>query len=151
MVAAFFSVIEPSSFAVTRKHHSIDVVSGSVESNVGEDHTHVQNPTPNATKTGNEVRQPEKEDAEAEDAREEANRQEEMTQHPGWLLIVAGLLIAGVGVVWLITPSIPWLGKLPGDISVEQENFKFYFPIVTCIVISLLLTGILWLVRFLSK
>ena len=77
--------------------------------------------------------------------------QEEMTQHPGWFLIVAGLAIAGVGVVWLIGPSIPWLGKLPGDISVERENFRFYFPVVTCIVISLLLTGILWLIQFFSR
>jgi len=41
-----------------------------------------------------------------------------MTQHPGWLLIVAGLVIAGIGVVWLFAPSNPWFGKLPGDIAV---------------------------------
>ncbi len=74
-----------------------------------------------------------------------------MTQHPGWFLIVAGLIIAGIGVIWVLAPSIPWLGKLPGDISVERENFKFYFPLVTCIVISLVLTGIMWLVRYFSK
>ncbi len=74
-----------------------------------------------------------------------------MTQHPGWLLIVAGLLIAGVGAVWLVAPTLPWLGKLPGDIAFERGNLRFYFPIVTCIVISVLLTGILWLVRFVSK
>ncbi len=82
---------------------------------------------------------------------EDQNRQKEMIQHPGWLLVVAGLIAVGVGVVWLLAPSIPWLGKLPGDISVERENFRFYFPVVTCIVISLVLTGIMWLVRFLSK
>ena len=54
-----------------------------------------------------------------------------MTQHPGWLLVVAGLIIFGIGVVWLLAPSIPWLGKLPGDISVERENLRFYFPVVT--------------------
>jgi hypothetical protein len=42
-----------------------------------------------------------------------------MMQHPGWLLINVGLIIVGIGVVWLIAPSIPWLGKMPGDISVE--------------------------------
>lgn len=74
-----------------------------------------------------------------------------MAQHPGWFLIAAGFVIAGVGVIWLIAPSIPWLGKLPGDIAVERENFKFYFPIVTCILLSVLLTVIMWLVRFFSK
>ena len=74
-----------------------------------------------------------------------------MTQHPGWFLIVAGLVIAGIGVIWLIGLSIPWLGKLPGDIAIERENFKFYFPIMTCILLSLLLTGIMWVVRYLSR
>ena len=74
-----------------------------------------------------------------------------MTQHPAWLLIVAGLIIAGIGAVWLLAPSIPWLGKLPGDIRIERENFRFYFPVVTCIVISVVLTGIMWLVRCFSK
>ena len=72
-------------------------------------------------------------------------------QHPGWLLINVGLIIAGIGAVWLLAPHIPWLGKLPGDIVVEQENFRFYFPVVTCIVISVVLTGIMWLVRFFSR
>ena len=72
-------------------------------------------------------------------------------QHPGWLLILVGLLIVAIGVVWLLAPSIPWLGRLPGDIVVEGQNSRFYFPIVTCIVISVVLTGIMWLVRFLSK
>ena len=74
-----------------------------------------------------------------------------MTQHPAWLLIIVGVLIIGIGVVWLLSSAIPWLGKLPGDIVIERENFRFYFPIVTCIVISLLLTGIMWLIRFFSK
>ena len=72
-------------------------------------------------------------------------------QHPGWILIIVGLIIVGIGVVWLVAPSIPWLGKLPGDIAVERGNFRFYFPVVTCIVISVVLSGIVWLVRFLSR
>ena len=72
-------------------------------------------------------------------------------QHSGWVLIVLGLLIVGIGVVWLLVPSIPWLGRLPGDISVDRENFRVYFPVVTCILISGLLTGLVWLIRFLSR
>ena len=66
-------------------------------------------------------------------------------------MIIVGLIIAGIGVVWLIAPSIPWLGRLPGDVAIEQENFRFYFPIVTCILISVVLTGIVWLVRSFSR
>lgn len=72
-------------------------------------------------------------------------------QHPAWNLIVVGILIVVIGFVWLVAPSIPWLGKLPGDIVIERENFRFYFPVVTCILLSFLLTGIMWIVRFFSK
>ena len=72
-------------------------------------------------------------------------------QHPAWLLILVGLAIAVVGAVWLFAPSIPWLGKLPGDIAVERGNLRINFPIVTCVVISLLLTGAMWLIRFFSR
>ena len=72
-------------------------------------------------------------------------------QHPGWALIVVGVLIAMIGLVWLIAPSIPWLGKLPGDIMIERGNCRFYFPLATCVLLSLLLTGIMWIVRHLSR
>ena len=72
-------------------------------------------------------------------------------QHPAWTLVVIGLVIAGIGAVWLLAPYIPWLGRLPGDIAVEGKGFRFYFPVVTCIVVSLLLTGILWLVPSFSR
>ena len=72
-------------------------------------------------------------------------------QHPAWTLVILGLVIAGIGAVWLLGPHIPWLGRLPGDIAVERSHFRFYFPVVTCIILSLLLTGILWLVRFFQK
>ena len=72
-------------------------------------------------------------------------------QSPAWMLIGLGLLICGIGIVWLLAPSIPWLGHLPGDIKIERENFRFYFPLATCILLSLVLTGIVWLVRWISK
>jgi hypothetical protein len=65
----------------------------------------------------------------------------------GWLLLVLGLVLAGVGLVWILAPSIPWLGRLPGDIRIERENFHFSFPIVTCLLLSLVLTLVVWLVR----
>jgi hypothetical protein len=72
-----------------------------------------------------------------------------MSDHAGfgWMLLVLGLIIAGVGVVWILAPSIPWLGRLPGDTRIEQENFRFYFPLVTCLLLSLALSLVVWLVR----
>lgn len=72
-------------------------------------------------------------------------------RHPGWILVIIGLVVAGIGLVWLFAPSIPLLGKLPGDIRIERESFRFYFPLTTCILLSLLLTGVMWLVRHFSQ
>lgn len=71
-------------------------------------------------------------------------------QHPAWILILVGLVTIAIGAAWLLAPSISWFGKLPGDIRIEDENVTFYFPVVTCIVISLLLTAIIWLARYFS-
>ena len=71
--------------------------------------------------------------------------------HPAWTLIIVGLLIAAIGLVWMLSPSIPWLGRLPGDIVIERENFRFYFPLTTCAMLSLLLTGIVSVVRHFSR
>ena len=55
------------------------------------------------------------------------------------MMIFAGVLFA-VGLLLVFGARIPWLGRLPGDIVIERENFRFYFPIVTSIVISIILT-----------
>jgi hypothetical protein len=65
----------------------------------------------------------------------------------GKSLILIGLVIALIGVVLNFAGRIPWLGRLPGDIYLKRENFTFYFPLATSIVISLLLSFILWLFR----
>jgi len=65
----------------------------------------------------------------------------------GRFLIVIGLLLVGVGVALLLAPNMPWLGKLPGDFSFQRGRFSFYFPLGTCILISLVLTLILYLLR----
>lgn len=63
-------------------------------------------------------------------------------------LLVLGLVIAGIGVIWILAPSIPWVGRLPGDIRIERENFRFYFPLVTCLLLSAVLSLAVWLVRW---
>jgi DUF2905 family protein len=61
-------------------------------------------------------------------------------------LIVIGLVLVLVGVLWPVIGKLG-LGRLPGDIYVEQRNFSFYFPIVTSLLISVVLSVILWLVN----
>ncbi len=65
----------------------------------------------------------------------------------GKWLIILGLLIAACGVIIALAGKIPWLGKLPGDIYIKRENFSFYFPLATCILISAIISFILWLLR----
>ncbi len=67
--------------------------------------------------------------------------------HPAWGLVAIGVAIAAIGLIWLIMPAVPWLGKMPGDIAVERGNFRFFFPLTTCLLLSGLLTAVLWLVR----
>lgn len=60
------------------------------------------------------------------------------------LLIIIGAVLMAVGLLWYFFPDmLSWFGRLPGDIRIEGENGSFYFPIVTMIVISLLLTIVL--------
>mgnify|MGYP003870150407 FL=1 len=61
-------------------------------------------------------------------------------------LIVIGLVIAAIGLAWPWLRRLPF-GRLPGDIHVVREGFSFHFPIVTCIVISIVVSVIFWLFR----
>ena len=62
-------------------------------------------------------------------------------------LIIMGLILLTVGIIVTLAPRIPWIGKLPGDIYLKRENFSIYFPLGTCILLSALLSLILWLFR----
>jgi hypothetical protein len=63
----------------------------------------------------------------------------------GRLLIVAGLVLLIAGVVITVGGRFFGLGRLPGDIVVRRNNFTFYFPIVTSILLSIILTLVMWL------
>jgi Protein of unknown function (DUF2905) len=58
----------------------------------------------------------------------------------GKLLIVFGVVMIVVGGIFLLGGKVPWLGRLPGDIRIERGNWSLYFPIVTSLVISIILT-----------
>ena len=65
----------------------------------------------------------------------------------GRLLIVAGLVLVGLGVLLSLGGKIPGLGRLPGDILIVRGSFRIYIPLATSILLSLVLTGVLWLLR----
>ena len=58
----------------------------------------------------------------------------------GRMLMIAGGVLVVVGALLSLGGRVPWLGRLPGDIVIERENFRFYFPIATSIVISIILS-----------
>jgi Protein of unknown function (DUF2905) len=65
----------------------------------------------------------------------------------GKILVVAGLFIAVVGALLWSGFGKGWLGRLPGDINYSRDNFSFHFPIVTCLVLSVVLTWLFWLFK----
>ena len=62
------------------------------------------------------------------------------------VLIIVGLVLVLAGLAWPWLSKLPW-GRLPGDIHIVREGFSFHFPIVTCIVVSVLLSILLWILR----
>ncbi len=65
----------------------------------------------------------------------------------GRTLIFLGLALAAVGALLTIAPRIPWLGRLPGDVSYESERVRVYVPLGTSVLLSLVLSLVLYLLR----
>ena len=63
----------------------------------------------------------------------------------GKIIIFIGLLLVVIGFIFVLGSKLSFIGKLPGDIAVERKNYSFYFPVTTCIIISIILSFILWL------
>jgi hypothetical protein len=68
-------------------------------------------------------------------------------QQIGKLILAAGVVFLVVGALFMLAGKIPWIGKLPGDITIHRKNFTFYFPLVTSVLISVLLTFLFWIFR----
>jgi hypothetical protein len=75
----------------------------------------------------------------------------------GKTLIVVGAVIAGIGLLFLLAiragfgDAFGWIGRLPGDIFIKRDNFTFYFPVATSIIVSIVLTLLLLLVSLFTK
>jgi hypothetical protein len=65
----------------------------------------------------------------------------------GKILMVCGGMILVVGVLLTLSGKIPWLGRLPGDIIIQRDNFSFYFPLTTCLLLSVVLSLVVALLR----
>ncbi len=66
----------------------------------------------------------------------------------GRSLIILGLFLAAAGLLISFAPKLPtWLGRLPGDIHIKRANFSFHFPLMTCLIISAVISFIMWLFR----
>jgi hypothetical protein len=65
----------------------------------------------------------------------------------GKVLIVLGGMMLVVGVLLTLSGKIPWLGRLPGDIVIQRDNFSFYFPLTTCLLLSVLVSLIFAILR----
>ncbi len=73
-----------------------------------------------------------------------------MIEFFGKILIFFGLILILLGLIFSFAGKIPYLGRLPGDILIKKENFTFYFPLGTCILISVILSVVFYLIsRFL--
>ena len=70
-----------------------------------------------------------------------------MSDDLGKALIIIGLLLVGVGLLATFGVKFSFLGRLPGDIRIERENFTFFFPLGTCLLISLLFSLLFWLFK----
>jgi hypothetical protein len=66
-------------------------------------------------------------------------------------LVVAGLLLVAAGIFWQVVGKQLPLGRLPGDVVIEGNHFRFFFPVVTCILVSVVLTLVSLLWRYLGR
>ncbi len=62
------------------------------------------------------------------------------------VIIILGIVLIIVGLIMLFIQKVPFLGKLPGDIIIKKENFTFYFPLATSVIISIIVSLILYLI-----
>ncbi len=65
----------------------------------------------------------------------------------GKTLIIIGTVIVLLGLLLSFAGKIPWLGRLPGDIYIKRDNFTFYFPLATSIILSIIISLVFWILK----
>jgi magnesium-transporting ATPase (P-type) len=74
-----------------------------------------------------------------------------MNGNAGKWVIIAGFIIVAIGVIiYFFHNKLHWIGNLPGDIKIERENFRFYFPLTTMLLVSLLINVVIRIVKWLN-
>ncbi|HEX8376903.1 MAG TPA: DUF2905 domain-containing protein [Pedobacter sp.] len=74
-----------------------------------------------------------------------------MNGNAGKWVIIAGFIIVAIGVIiYFFHTKLHWIGNLPGDIKIERENFRFYFPLTTMLLVSLLINVVIRIVKWLN-
>ena len=71
-----------------------------------------------------------------------------MNQDTGKYIVIVGAAIVVIGIlIYFFYDKLNWFGRLPGDIRIERDNFRFYFPVTTMILLSVVISAILWVIR----
>lgn len=71
-----------------------------------------------------------------------------MNQQTGKYILVAGIIIVAVGIIiYFFHDYLKWIGRLPGDIRIAKQNFRFYFPLTTMIIFSVIITVIIAILK----
>ena len=65
----------------------------------------------------------------------------------GKMLLFAGLLVAAIGALFLLSDKVGWIGRLPGDITIRRENFTLHLPLATCLLVSAIVSLLFWIFR----
>ncbi|HEY7559641.1 MAG TPA: DUF2905 domain-containing protein [Candidatus Binatia bacterium] len=65
----------------------------------------------------------------------------------GKTLVLIGIVLVVFGLIFTLGGKIPWLGNLPGDITIQRERFTFYFPLTTCLLVSALISLVVYIFR----
>ena len=69
----------------------------------------------------------------------------------GKIVVLFGFITVGVGLLMMFSDKLPFIGKLPGDINIKKDDFQLYIPVTTSILLSVIISAVLWLISLLNK